>query len=241
MDEPVPDPAGLDIPATIFLVQLKSRAASAVELVMVYPSGVSSQIVMVVGLVITGVGFTVTETDASIRGWLNSGLIGSLGITLPEGYADLFLGNTYGAIGEISSLLLLLGTMVLIARKIISWEIPFAYIASFGFFTLVFGGTMYGAGYLGGDVLFHLFSGGLILGAFYMATDPVTASQTGTGKYIYGLLVGIFAVLIRVLNPAYPEGMMLAILLMNTFAPLIDHFVVQSNIKRRLSRVKVNV
>ena len=84
----------------------------------------------------------------------------------------------------------------------------------------------------------HLLLGGFLFGAVYMATDPVTASQTETGKWIYGFLTGMLAILIRVLNPAYPEGMMLAILLMNVFAPLIDHYVVESNINKRLRRMK---
>jgi Na+-transporting NADH:ubiquinone oxidoreductase subunit B len=84
----------------------------------------------------------------------------------------------------------------------------------------------------------HLIMGGFAFGTVYMATDPVSASQTNRGKLIYGFLIGLIAVLIRVFNPAYPEGMMLSILLMNVFAPLIDHYVVQSNIKKRLKRSK---
>ena len=84
----------------------------------------------------------------------------------------------------------------------------------------------------------HFLYGGFAFGAVFMATDPVTASQTETGKWIYGFLTGMLAILIRVLNPAYPEGMMLAILLMNVFAPLIDYYVVESNINRRLRRLK---
>ena len=84
----------------------------------------------------------------------------------------------------------------------------------------------------------QLVMGGFAFGAVFMATDPVTAAQTNTGKYIYGFLIGFLAIMIRVFNPAYPEGMMLAILFMNVMAPLIDHYVVQANIKRRLSRVK---
>ena len=83
----------------------------------------------------------------------------------------------------------------------------------------------------------HLIIGSFAFGAVFMATDPVTGSQTNKGKYIYGFLIGVFAILIRVFNPAYPEGMMLAILLMNIFAPLVDHYVIQSNIKKRLKRV----
>ncbi len=84
----------------------------------------------------------------------------------------------------------------------------------------------------------HLVLGGFAFGAVFMATDPVTATQTNTGKYIYGFLIGFFAIMLRVFNPAYPEGMMLAILFMNVMAPLIDHYVVQANINRRLKRVK---
>lgn len=79
--------------------------------------------------------------------------------------------------------------------------------------------------------------GGFLFGAVFMATDPVTAAQTNTGKYIYGFMVGVIAIMVRVFNPAYPEGMMLSILLMNAFAPLIDHYVVEANIKRRLKRI----
>jgi Na+-transporting NADH:ubiquinone oxidoreductase subunit B len=86
----------------------------------------------------------------------------------------------------------------------------------------------------------HFIIGGFAFGAVFMATDPVSGSQTERGKWIYGFLIGILAILIRVVNPAYPEGMMLAILLMNTFAPLIDHYIVEGSIKRRLKRAKVN-
>ena len=87
----------------------------------------------------------------------------------------------------------------------------------------------------------HLVLGGFAFGAVFMATDPVTATQTNTGKYIYGFLIGMFAILLRVFNPAYPEGMMLAILFMNVMAPLIDHFVIQANIKRRTRRIKTQL
>ena len=90
--------------------------------------------------------------------------------------------------------------------------------------------------YMAMPAYYHLIIGGFAFGAVYMATDPVTAAQTNRGKWIYGLLIGILAVLIRVLNPAYPEGMMLAILLMNVFAPLIDYYVVKANINKRLKR-----
>jgi Na+-transporting NADH:ubiquinone oxidoreductase subunit B len=90
--------------------------------------------------------------------------------------------------------------------------------------------------HIGVPAYYHLLAGGLAFGAVFMATDPVTATQTTSGKYIYGFLVGMISILIRVLNPAYPEGVMLAVLFMNVFAPLIDHVIIQSNIKRRLAR-----
>ena len=92
--------------------------------------------------------------------------------------------------------------------------------------------------YLDLPAYFHLIIGGFAFGAIFMATDPVTAAQTATGKIIYGFLGGLLAILIRVLNPAYPEGVMLAILFMNISAPVIDHYVIQGNIKRRLKRIK---
>ena len=85
----------------------------------------------------------------------------------------------------------------------------------------------------------HLILGGFAFGAVFMATDPVTAAQTNKGKYIVGFLIGVFAIIIRVFNPAYPEGMMMAILLLNIFAPLVDHYVISANIKRRLKRIKM--
>jgi Na+-transporting NADH:ubiquinone oxidoreductase subunit B len=96
-----------------------------------------------------------------------------------------------------------------------------------------------GNAFLGVPAHYHLVMGGLAFGAVYMATDPVSATQTETGKWFYGALIGIFTVLIRVFNPAYPEGIMLAVLLMNVFAPLIDYFVVDANKKRRLKRATV--
>ncbi len=152
--------------------------------------------------------------------------------------SNLFLGLRPGSIGETSTLMCLVGAFILIATGTGSWKI----IVS------VFGGA-YAMGLLlnliGGNAFvempahYHLVIGGLAFGAVFMATDPVTATQTETGKWIYGALIGMFTVLIRVFNPAYPEGIMLAILLMNVFAPLIDYFVVSANKKRRLQRATV--
>ncbi len=148
---------------------------------------------------------------------------------------DMFIGTTPGSVGETSVLAILLGAIILLISGIASWRIMLS--------TLV-GGICMGlllnvfAVNPAMEVPWfeHLMIGGFAFGMVFMATDPVTATQTNAGKYIYGFLIGLLAILIRVLNPAYPEGMMLAILLMNVFAPLIDHIVVQRNIKRRLKR-----
>jgi len=154
-------------------------------------------------------------------------------------FQSLFLGTQPGSIGETSTLMCLIGALILIVTGTGSWKIIVG----------VFGGA-YGMGLLlnilAGDNAFmampayyHLVIGGLAFGAVFMATDPVTAAQTETGKWFYGILIGMFTVLIRVFNPAYPEGIMLAILLMNVFAPLIDYFVVSANKNRRLKRATV--
>lgn len=153
--------------------------------------------------------------------------------------SDMFFGFIPGCIGETSTLAILLGAVILVVSGIGSWRIMLSVFAGGMLMGLILNAFAVNA-FMEIPAWHHLLMGGFAFGAIFMATDPVTASQTRRGKYVYGLLVGIFAILIRVLNPAYPEGMMMAILLMNTFAPLIDHFVVQSNISRRLKRVKVN-
>jgi Na+-transporting NADH:ubiquinone oxidoreductase subunit B len=148
---------------------------------------------------------------------------------------DMFLGIIPGSIGETSTIAILLGAAILILTGIASWKIMLSTVAGalfVGFLSNIFGGTPY----LEMPAWQHLIMGGFAFGAVFMATDPVTSSQTETGKWIYGFLIGIVAIIIRLFNPGFPEGMMMAILLMNTFAPLIDHCVVQSNIKKRLKR-----
>jgi Na+-transporting NADH:ubiquinone oxidoreductase subunit B len=155
-------------------------------------------------------------------------------------FMDMFLGLIPGSIGETSALAILIGAVILVVTGIGSWKIIVSVIAG----GLVMGGilNLWGANpYMEVPFYYHLVMGGFAFGAVFMATDPVTGAQTETGKWIYGFLIGLMSVLIRVVNPAYPEGVMLAILLMNVFAPLIDHFVLQSNIKRRLKRITVKV
>jgi Na+-transporting NADH:ubiquinone oxidoreductase subunit B len=148
---------------------------------------------------------------------------------------NAFLGFIPGSIGETSKLAIIIGALILIYTGIGSWKIILSTLAGGLIMGLLF--NLAGANeYMNLPVYKHFLYGGFLFGAVYMATDPVTASQTEKGKWIYGFLTGMLAILIRVLNPAYPEGMMLAILLMNVFAPLIDYYVLESNVKRRLKR-----
>lgn len=153
---------------------------------------------------------------------------------------DMFMGFIPGSIGETSTLAILIGAVILIATGIGSWRIMLSVFAGGFVMGTIFNLVGVNAYMTAVPAWQHLIMGGFAFGAVFMATDPVSATQTTRGKYIYGFLIGFLAVLIRVMNAGFPEAMMLAILLMNTFAPLIDHYVVQGNIKRRLKRVKVN-
>jgi Na+-transporting NADH:ubiquinone oxidoreductase subunit B len=162
-------------------------------------------------------------------------------------YWDMFLGFIPGSVGETSKLLIIFGAAFLIFTKVGSWRIILSTLIGALVMGLIFNGVVE-AGWIGESSKFfglmsvpfwqHLIIGSILFGAVYMATDPVTASQTNKGKWIYGFLIGFISIMIRVFNPAYPEGVFLAILLMNVFAPTIDHYVVQGNVKRRLKRLK---
>jgi Na+-transporting NADH:ubiquinone oxidoreductase subunit B len=150
---------------------------------------------------------------------------------------DMFLGFIPGSIGETSTLAILIGAVILIATGIGNWKIMLSAVLGalgFGYFLNLVSFNDYTAI----PAYYHLIMGGFAFGVVFMATDPVTAAQTNRGKWIYGFLIGIIVILIRVFNPAYPEGVMLAILLMNVFAPLIDYYVVEANIRKRLKRMK---
>jgi len=152
--------------------------------------------------------------------------------------SDMFFGFIPGSIGETSVVAVAIGAVILLFTGVGSWRIMLS--------TFV-GGLVMGLilnlfavnPFMEIPAWEHLIMGGFAFGAVFMATDPVTAARTKKGKYIYGFLIGLLAILIRVVNPAYPEGVMLAILLMNVFAPLIDHYVVESNINKRLKRAEV--
>ena len=163
-----------------------------------------------------------------------STLVSSIGE--PLSFLDMFIGAIPGSVGETSALCCLLGAAVLLITGIGSWRVMVSVLAGGLTMGLIFNALSLNE-FMKLPYYYHIVMGGFMFGLVYMATDPVTAAQTNTGKIIYGFLIGLLAVLIRVFNPAYPEGMMLAILLMNVFAPLIDHYVIESNIKRRLSRV----
>lgn len=170
-----------------------------------------------------------------------------LGIVAAEGmpaltqsvtWMEAFIGSIPGSIGETSTLMVMLGGAVLLLTRIASWRVVAGcFVGMIAFSTLL--------NTVGSDSnpafampwYWHMVVGSFAFGAFFMATDPVSAAMTNRGRWAYGILIGVMCVLIRVVNPAFPEGMMLAILFANLFAPLFDHFVVQANVKRRLARV----
>jgi len=204
-----------------------------------YPSHMSGDKVWIAGLT-DGTGIVDGYSGSTILGQAaanTSNFVNGLG----ESYTtwDMFLGTIPGSIGETSTLAILIGALILILTGVGSWKIIVSVFA---------GGTAMGLllnafavnEFMALPFWEHLLLGGFAFGAVYMATDPVSATQTERGKWIYGFLIGFLAILIRVLNPAYPEGVMMAILLMNVFAPLIDHYIVEANIKKRLKRAKVS-
>ena len=179
-------------------------------------------------------------------------ILGSLAQNKEAGYdvMDMFFGLIPGSVGETSALLILLGGLFLIFAKIGSWRIMLSSVLGALAMGLIFNGVISSEwitesskfyGLMSTPFWHHLLIGGFAFGTVFMATDPVTASQTNKGKWIYGFLIGFISILIRVFNPAYPEGVMLAILLMNVFAPTIDHYVVQGNVKKRMKRLKSKV
>ena len=162
--------------------------------------------------------------NASIQGLQNSGY----------SLWDMVLGTIPGSVGETSVIAILIGAVILLWTGVASWKI----MASSVLGGLAIGYLGYAVGATDLPGYYQLVMGGFLFGTVFMATDPVTSAQTECGKWIYGFLVGALAVTVRLWNPGYPEGMMLAILLMNTFAPLIDHYVIEGSIKRRAKKVK---
>jgi len=152
--------------------------------------------------------------------------------------SDMFFGFIPGSVGETSTLAILIGAGILLLTGIGSWRIMLSAVLGAATMGLIF--NAFGSnGLMQLPFWQHMIVGGFAFGVVFMATDPVTASQTNKGKWIYGFLIGFMAIMIRVFNPAYPEGIMLAILFMNVMAPLIDHYVVEGNIKKRMNRATV--
>jgi Na+-transporting NADH:ubiquinone oxidoreductase subunit B len=204
-----------------------------------YPAYMSGDLVWISGLM-KGEGIIdgFSGATALSQAEMNNGVILN-GIGQPITPMDMFIGTIPGSIGETSTLAILLGALFLIYTGIGSWKI----IVSFFTGGLVMGLILNAAGgnsLMEVPALQQLMLGGFAFGGVYMATDPVTAAQTETGKWIYGFLAGFLSIMVRVVNGAFPEGVMLAILLMNVFAPLIDHYVIQVNIKKRLRRIKIS-
>lgn len=197
-----------------------------------YPSMMSGNKVWVAGLT-NGQGIIDASTGETIMGYAAAGELDKM----PYSPLEMFIGNIPGSIGETSTLAILIGAAILIITGIGSWKIITSVFAGGALMGLVL--NLFAVNdYMHIPFWQHLLIGGFAFGAVFMATDPVSASQTEKGKYIYGFLIGLLAILIRVLNPAFPEGVMLAILLMNVFAPLIDHYVIEANIKKRTKRLK---
>ncbi len=165
----------------------------------------------------------------------SSGFVDVAGNPYGDTFMSAFMGMIPGSIGETSTLAILIGAAILLITGIASWKIMLSGVAGGYVMGLLF--NLWDANaFMAVPAHEQLVFGGFAFGIVFMATDPVTAAQTSMGKYIYGFLIGFLAIMIRVFNPAYPEGVMLAILFMNVMAPLIDHYVIQSNIKKRQKR-----
>ncbi|MBD5249046.1 MAG: NADH:ubiquinone reductase (Na(+)-transporting) subunit B [Barnesiella sp.] len=210
-----------------------------------YPASMSGDKVFVSSESILGLGYNLPDnfTGATPLGQVATSTGGEIAVTDIAGKAvttwDMFLGLIPGSFGETSTLCILIGALILLVAGIANWRIILSVFAGGAFMAWVANGfatPTYPASFL--TVEDQLCLGGFAFAAVFMATDPVTAARTTVGKYIYGFLVGVIAIIIRTYNNGYPEGAMLAVLLMNAFAPLIDYCVVQANINRRLKRIK---
>ncbi|MBT3418011.1 MAG: NADH:ubiquinone reductase (Na(+)-transporting) subunit B, partial [Flavobacteriales bacterium] len=191
-----------------------------------YPSFMSGDKVWVNAEGVDGFSMATPLADLAANIPVDMSLVGSF-----------FIGTIPGSVGETSFIAIMIGAAILLISGIASWRTMISVFAGGYIMGLLF--NLWGLNeFMNLPAHLHLILGGFAFGAVFMATDPVTASQTNRGKVIVGFLIGVFAVLIRVFNPAYPEGMMLAILLLNVFSPLVDHYVIQANINRRLKRVK---
>ena len=228
----------------IFNVALVTRAF----LFFAYPTAMSGDTVWVRTGTAFGFGqgnVVDTFSGATPLGQVNTAADGTAAVITdfmgnPISFWDGFVGLIPGSIGETSTIAILLGAIILLVTRVASWKTMFSVFAGGTLMALIFNHFGPNTAVANFPWYNHLIFGGFAFGAVFMATDPVTSARTETGKWIYGALVGVLAIVIRVLNPGYPEGMMLAILLMNIFAPLIDYYVLDANVKRRLKRAKTN-
>ncbi len=211
-----------------------------------YPSEISGEVWTYLGDMAVIDGYTggtslAIANEASVAGADVVEALGSSNTVVSAdffSFSNLFFGFIPGSIGETSTLMVLIGAAILIVTGVGSWKI-IASVFGGAYLTAVLFNLIGANEFMLMPAHYHLVIGGLAFGAVFMATDPVTAAQTEKGKWIYGILIGVLTVIIRVFNPAYPEGIMLAILLMNVFAPLIDFYIVKANKKRRLQRATV--
>lgn len=176
-------------------------------------------------------GMKFTALDASVTEALNRGIFAHLGADLPAGYIDLLVGNKSGALGELSGLLILAASIVLLSRKIIRWEIPASIVGSFALLTWVFGGLPLGSGFFAGDVLFSVLSGSFLLVAFFMAPDPVTSPSSRACMLIYGIGVGLLSFVLRTFG-ASAEGTAFAVILMNCGVPALARLDMKAYLRR---------
>ena len=210
----------------IFNVALVARAF----LFFSYPTKMSGDQVWIANDTIFGLGHVAVDstTGATPLGQL------AAGTDITASLQDMILGFIPGSIGETSVVAIAIGAVILLWTGIASWRTMFSVVAGGAIAAVIFQATdMCAIAWYE-----HLVLGGFAFGAVFMATDPVTSARTNTGKYIYGFMIGALAIIIRVMNPGYPEGMMLAILFGNMMAPLIDHYVVEANVSKRMKRIQ---
>lgn len=210
----------------IFNVALVARAF----LFFSYPTKMSGDQVWIANDTIFGLGHVAVDstTGATPLGQL------AAGTDITASLQDMILGFIPGSIGETSVVAIAIGAVIILWTGIASWRTMFSVIAGGAIAAVIFQATdMCAIAWYE-----HLVLGGFAFGAVFMATDPVTSARTNTGKYIYGFMIGALAIIIRVMNPGYPEGMMLAILFGNMMAPLIDHYVVEANVSKRMKRIQ---
>jgi Na+-transporting NADH:ubiquinone oxidoreductase subunit B len=174
----------------------------------------------------------------AVDGWTQATPLGNAALGLDYGvdWMSAFIGSMPGSVGETSTLAILIAGALLCLSRIASWRVMAGVLLGMVLTSSLFNLLPSSNPMFAMPFYWHLVLGGFAFGAVFMATDPVSAAMTNNGRWFYGILIGFMCVLIRVVNPAFPEGMMLAILFGNLFAPLLDHFVMQSNIKRRLAR-----